>query len=325
MSVREYLSTLKQHIRRSRRSFAVYSVLRLLVLLVMVRSAFAGRWESVALCVLSLALFLVPSVLERSFSLDIPPAFEIIIYSFIFAAEILGEIDHFYVRIPMWDTVLHTLNGFLAAAVGFSLVYLLNRKAQGLRLSPFFMALVAFCFSMTIGVCWEFVEYTGDTFLGQDMQKDFVITDFQSVALDPEHDQQLVPVRDVVRTTIDCADGSQVVVEGGYLDVGLNDTMKDLVVNFVGAVVFSVGGYFMVRDGDLGQGRRRRIARSVARGLIVRPHDWSADDADDASAAADGEKRDLPEPGVPGATSPAPGAAPDGASAADASGDGARS
>lgn len=325
MSVREYLSTLKQHIRRSRRSFAVYSVLRLLVLLVMVRSAFAGRWESVALCVLSLALFLVPSVLERSFSLDIPPAFEIIIYSFIFAAEILREIDHFYVRIPMWDTILHTLNGFLAAAVGFSLVYLLNRKAQGLRLSPFFMALVAFCFSMTIGVCWEFVEYTGDTFLGQDMQKDFVITDFQSVALDPEHDQQLVPVRDVVRTTIDCADGSQVVVEGGYLDVGLNDTMKDLVVNFVGAVVFSVGGYFMVRDGDVGQGRRCRIARSVARGLIVRPHDWSADDDADDADDADAEKRDLPEPGVPGATSPGPDPAPDGAAAADGADDKARS
>ena len=305
--------------------FALYIILRLLVLLTLVRSIFTGRYEHALLCLLTFVLLMVPSFIEHALDIELPDLLESIILLFIFAAEILGEIDHFYVRIPMWDTILHTLNGFLAAAVGFSLVYLLNRKAQGLRLSPFFMALVAFCFSMTIGVCWEFVEYTGDTFLGQDMQKDFVITDFQSVALDPEHDQQLVPVRDVVRTTIDCADGSQVVVEGGYLDVGLNDTMKDLVVNFVGAVVFSVGGYFMVRDGDVGQGRRCRIARSVARGLIVRPHDWSADDDADDADADDGEKRALPEPGVPGATSPGPDPAPDGAAAADGADDEARS
>ena len=87
---------------------------------------------------------------------------------------------------PFWDTVLHTLNGFLAAAIGFSLVDLLNRSERtSFTLSPVFMAIVAFCFSMTIGVIWEFFEFGMDQILGYDMQKDTVIHVIRSVTLDP--------------------------------------------------------------------------------------------------------------------------------------------
>ena len=79
---------------------------------------------------------------------------------FIFSAEILGEISSFYVLFPFWDTTLHTLNGFLAAAIGFSLVDLLNRSDRvKFDLSPLFLSITAFCFSMTIGVLWEFFEF----------------------------------------------------------------------------------------------------------------------------------------------------------------------
>lgn len=108
--------------------------------------------------------------------MELPPPLEITILCFIFAAEILGEVNAFYVLIPGWDTILHTLNGFLAAAVGFSLVMILNDN-EGLTfdLSPFFLALTAFCFSMTIGVLWEFFEFAMDCFFHTDMQKDTVI------------------------------------------------------------------------------------------------------------------------------------------------------
>lgn len=97
-----------------------------------------------------------------------------------------GEISEFYLLFPFWDTVLHTINGFLAAAIGFSLVDLLNRSEKAVfSLSPLFMAIVAFCFSMTIGVVWEFFEFGMDQIGGLDMQKDTVIHTIRSVTLDP--------------------------------------------------------------------------------------------------------------------------------------------
>ena len=101
---------------------------------------------------------------------------------FIFAAEVLGEISAYYTTYPYWDTMLHTLNGFLCAAVGFCLVDLFDRSERfSLTLSPVFMAIVAFCFSMTIGVLWEFFECSMDRIFLFDMQKDTVVTAISSV------------------------------------------------------------------------------------------------------------------------------------------------
>ncbi|WP_373577575.1 hypothetical protein [Parafannyhessea umbonata] len=164
-----FVRRLKDRIALNRRTFALYSVLRVLVLVVLVRCVMTGRWEDVALCVLSLVLFLIPAFVEDLARVQIPGLFQGIIYAFIFAAEILGEIDHYYVLVPGWDTVLHTMNGFLCAAIGFSLVDLLNRSSRPISLSPLYVAIVAFCFSMTIGVLWEFVEFGFDTFFDLDM------------------------------------------------------------------------------------------------------------------------------------------------------------
>ena len=113
---------LKLNIRRNKKTFILYSVLRVLVILAMIRSLLIGNYEGVMLCLLSLALFLLPSFVMQRFRVQIPPLFEGLIYIFIFASEILGELDHYFVRVPGWDTMLHTVNGFLCAAVGFSLV-----------------------------------------------------------------------------------------------------------------------------------------------------------------------------------------------------------
>ena len=241
--VRYFFRNLNDQIRTDRRTFILYTILRALVMLTLVRSVMIGSLESAALCVFSLVLFLLPALAETQLRIEIPPLFEGIIYLFIFAAEILGEVNHYYVLIPGWDSMLHTINGFLCAAVGFSLVDLLNRHSPGLKLSPLYLALVAFCFSMTIGVLWEFVEFAVDQTLLLDMQKDFVIQAFGSVTLDPAQSQHAVLASGIVRTTIECADGQSFVINGGYLDIGLADTMKDLFVNFVGAVVCSTAGF----------------------------------------------------------------------------------
>ena len=228
---------------------AVYIVLRLLVILVMVAQFFNGNFENVFLCILTLILFLLPTIFEKSLQIDLPNALEIIILLFIFAAEILGEIRAFYTTFAYWDTMLHTINGFLCAAIGFSLVDMCNRhKRVSLSLSPVYMAIVAFCFSMTIGVLWEFFECTMDQFFLLDMQKDTVVNVISSVNLDPTGGNTPVAIKGITDVIVVCGEEQIPLGVGGYLDIGILDTMKDLWVNFIGAVVFSIVGYFYVKS-----------------------------------------------------------------------------
>ena len=237
--------------RRVRRRLTIRGVLSFFILLTLIRAAFTRQFENIFVCVLSLVLFCVPMLIERSLDIDIPPVMEGIIYCFIFAAEILGEINSFYTLIPGWDTMLHTMNGFLVAAVGFSLVDLFNRSERfSFKLSPLFLAIVAFCFSMTVGVLWEFFEFGMDQFFGTDMQKDFLVSAINSVTLNPDGLNSVVhlPVESLV---VNGQDWMQ--FPGGYIDIGLIDTMKDLMVNFIGAVVFSVIGFFYVKTRGKGK------------------------------------------------------------------------
>ena len=252
---REDVQKMKREVREHPALFTVYVVLRVLVLAVLVLQLMNGEYYDVFLCGLTLTLFMIPSFVERRLHIDVPNTLEVIILLFIFSAEILGEIQEYYLTFPFWDTMLHTINGFLMAAIGIAMVDILNRSRRfRVRLSPVFVAVVAFCFSMTIGVLWEFFEYGMDTFFGMDMQKDTWVSVVNTVSLNPEGKNSAVhiPVESVV-------------VNGeswpGYLDIGLNDTMKDLLVNFVGAAVFSVIGMIYI----MGRGTGRFATRFIPR------------------------------------------------------------
>ena len=210
--------------------FSVYVILRAVVIAVMIAQIFNRNWNDVFFCALTLVLFLIPSFIEKRIKVDVPDTLEVIVLLFIFAAEILGEIRGYFIHVPGWDTALHTANGFLAAAIGLALIDILNRSDRfAISLSPLFVVMVSFCFSMTVGVIWEFFEYGMDMFFGTDMQKDTVI--------------------------------------GAFVDIGLHDTMKDLLVNFVGAAVFSILGYVHIRN--RGKGNPSRFLRRFMLTKIV--------------------------------------------------------
>lgn len=237
---------MKAEKRVRKRVVLVYILLRVMVSAVMVRQLIIGNYQYVFLCILVLILFQIPEMLEKKKGIRLPDTLEVIILLFIFAAEILGEIEEFFVLCPYWDTVLHTVSGFLSAAIGLSLVEILNKSEHvSMNLSPFFVAVVAFCFSMTVGVIWEFVEFGADMIFGWDMQKDTVVHEISSIMLDPEGGMTVYSINDIHQVVVD---GKELGVDG-YLDIGLIDTMKDLLVNFLGALVFSVGGYFSLRAG----------------------------------------------------------------------------
>ena len=265
------LRTAADALRRKRAVAAVYVLLRFLVILTMVAQFFNGNYESVFLCLLTLVLFLLPTILERALMVDLPNTLEVIILLFIFSAEILGEISAFYTTFQGWDTILHTLNGFLCAAIGFALVDLCNRHERvSLSLSPVYMAIVAFCFSMTIGVLWEFFECAMDQLFLLDMQKDAVVRNISSVMLDPTGGNNPVVIRDIADVIVVTGAGEEIALGlGGYLDIGILDTMKDLAVNFVGAVVFSVIGYFYVKN----RGKGGFASRFIPRVVDVLPED----------------------------------------------------
>jgi len=251
----KHIEKMKEFYKNNKKSsFTWYLILRGLVILIMILRFLRGDFESVFVCLLTLILFTVPYWINQKLKIEIPNLLEITIFLFIFAAEILGEIQNFYGIFKYWDTILHTLNGFLCAAIGLSLIDILNNSEKfHINLSPAFVALVAFCFSMTIGVMWEFFEFGADSIFKYDMQKDRIVQTISSVKLEPEGKNKPVIVDNIEKTIIYTTQDGQteeIVINDGYLDLGIIDTIKDLLVNFIGAVVFSIIGYFYIQNRD---------------------------------------------------------------------------
>ena len=248
----DYLLNIKEsELVKAKRNFRanLELVLYIVVASVIVRQFFLGNYQNMFLGVLTLALFSLPKIIEKRLAVNIPDGLETVILIFIFSAEILGEINAFYVKIPIWDTILHTVNGFLMAAIGFSLIDIFNRSERfTLKMSPYFVAFTAFCFSMTVGVVWEFFEFGMDMVFGTDMQKDWIVATVNTVMLDHTLTNTVVSVP-IDSVLVNGADWGL----NGYLDIGLIDTMKDLIVNFIGAVIFSVIGIVYLKQ--RGKGR----------------------------------------------------------------------
>lgn len=225
---------------KSRRVLAVNTLLNIAVIVILVRSLMLSHFKEAFICLMTLCLFSVPSIVKRTFNVKLPETLEIIVLFFIFCAEILGELGNYYMSFPHWDIMLHSTWGFLCAALGFSLIDIINQNDKiKFNLSPIFVAVVAFCFSMTVGVLWEFFEFFADLFLGTDMQKDTIIHAVTSTMLDGSG--KVSTIKNIEETVIN----GNIVIDG-YLDIGLRDTMEDLLVNFIGAFVFSIIGYVYI-------------------------------------------------------------------------------
>lgn len=264
---KKYQQNMQIVLRKHKIPFIVFTILRLLTVCVLVRQMTLGNYESAFFCILTILLLYIPSWIQMALPVVFPPALEITVFCFIFAAEILGEVDAFYVRVPGWDTMLHTINGFICAAIGYSLITILNRNPKiAFQLSPFFVALLSFCFSMTIGVLWEFAEFSVDWIFHTDAQKDTVIHAIYSVTLDPSFTNDVVTVDNISTVFIN---GNKLGVSG-YLDIGLIDTMKDLFVNFIGAIVFCAIGFCCSKG--------KKFWKSILGGFIPRQREHEKND-----------------------------------------------
>ncbi len=247
-AIREFISYVRG---RPKRVVVTYIILRLLVILTLVHQIFIGNYYYALLCLLTLLLFMIPAFADRKLSIELPSTLEVVILLFAFSAEILGEIQNFYGIFHSWDTMLHTMNGFMMAAIGFTLIDVLNNNPKfHFTASPVFVAFTAFCFSMTVGVMWEFFEFAMENAFNIDMQRDFVIDTVATTntVINPTGANKSVVLHNVHSVISGISNGEvKTFSYDGYLDVGIKDTMKDLMVNCIGALVFSLIGVFYIK------------------------------------------------------------------------------
>ena len=191
----------KKH--KKRINMIVANLVRLTLIIAFIIGCVTSDHSQDFIIVITFLLTFYPSILAKRFGVYLPKRLEIIITLFIFAAQVLGELNGFYDKIPWWDTMLHTTSGIILGLAGFLVVYLLNEKGDAnVNLSPIFVVIVAFCFALTMGVFWEVFEFGADRLFGLNMQK------FR------------MPGQD-----------------------GLVDTMEDLMVDAIGALVACIAGW----------------------------------------------------------------------------------
>lgn len=165
-------------------------------------------------CVLGLIVVHLPTIIERKFKFEIPKILTTIYLIFLYCAIFLGEVKNFYFAVPHWDDILHCISSIMNGLFGFMVVTILNHdKKVRIHLSPFFLALFAFCFSVSVGAIWEIYEFLADGLLGLNMQK--------------------------------------FMLEDGTMLIGhaaLSDTMTDIVVDCCGALIATVIGYLSIKN-----------------------------------------------------------------------------
>lgn len=194
--------------RRNKLSMVITNLVRLSLIIIFIYGFVVKDYSQTFLVVLTFFMTFYPSILEKKFGVYLPSRLEITITLFIFAAQVLGEMNNFYDKIPWWDTMLHATSGVVLGIVGFLFVYLLNEKGDAnVNLSPIFVVIVAFCIALTLGVFWEIYEFSADRLLGFNMQK------------------YRLPGQD-----------------------GLLDTMCDLIVDSVGALVACIFGWIYMKN-----------------------------------------------------------------------------
>ncbi|ERJ11772.1 hypothetical protein [Haloplasma contractile] len=164
---------------------------------------------------LLLIVTILPGLIERKFKLNIPDFMEVIFIIMCIFHFILGEIGEFYIHVKWWDSMLHTLSGSMIAILGYSLANSIDQDHNQNKLTPFFVSLFAVCFSVTIGVVWEVAEFLVDAFVGTNMQR-YLISD-----------------------TLEPLVGRAALV----------DTMKDLILDTLGAIVIAIIGFIDMKNG----------------------------------------------------------------------------
>lgn len=202
------------------------SVIYAIVMAIISPSGKKSHYVIIALeCLFGILAVILPGVLDRKWSFGIPDYVYTTYFIFLYCAIFLGSVLGFYSLIPQWDTILHAISGAMLGVLGFCLVSVCNRSEKiPVNLTPFFVALFAFCFALAVGAVWEIYEYTGDGLLGMNMQR------------------------------FNLSDGTA--LQGR---AALYDTMKDIIVDAISALIVAIIGYFPTKKAYVKASRKKFV------------------------------------------------------------------
>lgn len=189
--------------------------------------------ENMLICIMTSFLLFSPWLAERLLKVSFPPVLKLLFMLLIMGGPVFGKIYKFYYIVPLWDKSLHVSSGFLFAVIGAVLPDVLDSGNK--NHSHALKVVSALSFTLAIAAVWEFYEYAMDKFFGMDMQQDTIVTGINSYLLGTEKG-----------VTGSLSDIHSVVVDGvelninGYLDIGLIDTMQDMLVCTLGGICYCV-------------------------------------------------------------------------------------
>ncbi len=189
--------------------------IRLILFAEVLASIYEFNWMALFISFLALVLSFSPEFFRRRYQIVLPTFFQFFIIVFIFATLFLGESQSFYYKYWWWDSLLHLFSGVALGFTGFLIVHLLH-KTGGFNARPVLFAVLAFCFALAAGTLWEIFEYFSDRFLSLNMQKAKNLCEIGATYCDTH--------------------------------LGVVDTMRDLILDTIGALYASVVGYlYLIR------------------------------------------------------------------------------
>lgn len=203
--------------------------------------------ENIPLCLTSIVLLIVPNILEYLFKITFPKTLKNILWLFILITGIVGKILNFYILFPPLDSILHLISGFLSCGIGFGIIQIFIRSKNP---SPFLSILFSISFAITIGVTWEIIEFAGDMLLKKDNQNDYIVHQISSIKLNPKKETTSIILKNISKTKIYYKENGKAKqkIINGYLDLGIIDTMKDLIIDIIGSLLFSIYLYLYLKN-----------------------------------------------------------------------------
>ncbi len=190
---------------------------------------FRGETKNILYILSTVMLLFGPVIVGNWMKFSINPAmFTFVMFYAI--TPLLGSMYKLYYLTSWWDDLLHFSGGVVFAILGIFAAKFLNRKNKN---SLIMCAVFGFCFSLTLAVLWEFFEYGMDTFFGRDMQVDTIVTYINSYLLGNE-----AGVQGSIENIHSVVVNGQVLE--GYIDIGLIDTMNDMLLECLGALIYCV-------------------------------------------------------------------------------------
>ncbi len=205
---------------------------------------FKVDWEKAAMAAVAVVLLFWPLAAERVLRARFSPGLVAALAAFALG-PMLGQAYQLYYRLPVWDSILHAASGVLFALIGFYTPVLATR-GQAAPSKPFRYA-AATGAALATAVLWEFFEFGSDRLFGTDMQNDAIVYEITSYLLGPGMGE-VGTLRNIGSVAVN---GRELGL-GGYLDIGLIDTMTDMLACAGGAVLFCLGE-------TVNKGRRKAI------------------------------------------------------------------